>query len=91
VHLAGKANGVDRAAGQAAGSERAANRLLARPPPVGRVLLCPRGLRRYERRVLRRLRREQPARLVDDDGAGAGGADVDAENRNLRASISSSA
>jgi hypothetical protein len=69
VHLARQPDGIDPIAGQAARRQRAANRLLTRAPPVGWVLLGPRGLRRRERRVRRRLRREQAARLVDDDGA----------------------
>jgi len=82
VHLAGEADGGNRVGADAALGEDRANGELAGAPPVVGILLRPRGLRRGERGVVGGLRREQAARLVEDQRARAGGADIDAQNWN---------
>ena len=82
VHLAREADAGDRIGRRAAFRQHRADRLLAGPPPVVGILLGPGGSWRRERGVVPRLGPEQAAVVVEDQGARAARADVDAENRN---------
>ena len=86
MHLTREADAGDRIGRDAAFRQHRTDRLPARPPPVVGILLGPGGSRRSERGVVRRRRPEQAAVVVEDQGARAARADVDAENRNGRIS-----
>jgi hypothetical protein len=68
MHLAGKANRLYRARVDVARGQRLPDRLNGGAPPVLRVLLCPRSLRRTECDVLRRRRASDAAVAGNEDG-----------------------
>ena len=81
VHLAGEADGFDlgAVAGGAGGLEGAEDGLLRGAPPVFGILLGPADVFGVDGRVVGGVGGEDVACAVDEDGAGAAGADVDAE------------
>ena len=78
MHLARQADAGDVARAKAGVGESFTNRNGASPPPVFRVLFGPSDLRRSEGRVFLGRGREQAALFVDDEGARAAGAYVNA-------------
>ena len=81
MHLAGEPYSR-YATGGASLAQHGVGGLPARRPPVFRILLGPSGLRRSEWRMIGRRRRDKPTAIVEEHGARAAGADVDAENGN---------
>jgi hypothetical protein len=78
VHLAGEADAGNVIRREVRAGESFANREGAGAPPVLRMLFSPSDLRRGERRVLFSCGREYAALFVDDEGARAAGAYVNA-------------
>jgi len=86
VHLPGETDAGDCVAANSRGGERARDGQAAGAPPIARVLLGPAGARRCEGRVFFEAGAGDAAFFVDDQGARAAGAYVDAKNVNGRAS-----
>ncbi len=86
VHLAGEADGfdLDAVAGGGCGFEGAEDGFLRGAPPVFGVLLGPADVRGGDGGVVGGVGGEDLACAVDEDGAGAAGADVDAEKHDWR-------
>jgi len=83
VHLTGEADAFDVARTHGCLLQSLANGYSAGAPPVGRILLCPTGLRRRKSGVFLSARGYKPPVNVEKDSAGAASANVDAkEERN---------
>jgi hypothetical protein len=78
VHLAGESHGCDGIAVKAGGLKSFAHGESGGPPPIARVLLGPAGLWTRKVGVLFGPRGEDGAVVVEDDGAGSAGADINA-------------
>ena len=78
MHLAGKSDGGDGFGGEGRELERFANGKSCGAPPVTRILFRPTRLRTRKIRVLFCARSEDGAVVIEDDGAGSTGSDIDA-------------
>ena len=79
MHLAGEPDAGDFIRGDAGAAQGFANRNRAGAPPVFGLLFCPADLWGREGRVLFCRGCEHAALLIDDEGACAAGANVNAE------------
>ena len=79
VHLAGEANGLDLTRGNVGLSEGSADGFASGAPPVCGVLLGPPYVLGVDGGVLAGTGSDDVAGAVDEHGAGAAGADVDAK------------
>src|SRR5262249_41591734 len=90
-HLAGKAHSRDGVTGKFCGLQRFANGEACGTPPVARILLSPAGFGTREVGVFFDARAKYCAVFIQNDGAGAAGANVNAEDRNEASSTKNSA
>ena len=79
MHLAGETDASDVFAGEIRARKRFANCDARGAPPIFRLLLRPSNLRGRERLMIRRGGGNEPPAFVDDGGACAARADVNAE------------
>jgi hypothetical protein len=90
VHLAGESNGSDVFAGKIRTPKGLANSDACGAPPVLGLLLRPANLGSRKRLMICRCGRNEPPVLVDDDGACAAGANVNAKYVDKASSTASS-
>lgn len=84
MHLAGKTDASDFVCARAGLSQRLRHGDAKGPPPIFRPLLGPADLRRSERLVLFGGRSDDFAALADEQGARAGRADIDSQEKDRR-------